>query len=62
MLKESKTVPVTRVQVMEGEWHEMKLENWAGTRSCRPKQGIRELAEMIQQESEIVVIILTAAL
>ena len=37
MLKESKTVPVTRVQVMEGEWHEMKLENWAGTRSCRPK-------------------------
>ena len=29
-------------------------ENWAGTRPCRPKQGIQKLPEMIQQESEIV--------
>ena len=34
-------------------------ENWAGTRPWRPKKGIQELTEMIQQESEIVVIILT---
>jgi len=37
MLKESKTVPVTRVELMGGEWQEMKLENWAGKRPCRPK-------------------------